>query len=279
MHGAEIMMVDLHCHVLPAIDDGSESLDQSLDFCRVALADGVTTLVATPHQKPGQFDNPPESVHQKVLELQSALRDAEVLVRIVEGAEVYCTPDLPQRVKENRVTTLNAAGKYLLLELPYQQFPLKPEETIFQLKLAGITPVLAHPERIAFFTADMSRLETLIRLGCLTQVTASALLGGFGGKARDFARRMLEKGLVHVISSDAHDTQYRPPVLSQARDAAAEIVGAERAWSLVSEVPLALCEGKDWEPWELPSDPPAESRGVLDRLRDLRLGKDRPARF
>jgi protein-tyrosine phosphatase len=273
------MMVDLHCHVLPAIDDGSESLDQSLDFCRVALADGVDTLVATPHQKPGQFDNSPESIHQKVLELRQALAEAGVAVRIVEGAEVYCTHDLPQRIKERKVTTLNTSGKYLLLELPYQQFPLRPEETIFQLKLAGVTPVLAHPERIAFFTADMSRLETLIRLGCLTQVNAAAILGGFGGKARDYARRMLERGLVHVIASDAHDTQYRPPVLSQARDAAAEIVGPQRAHAMVCEVPSAVCEGKEWEPWELPPDPPVQARGVLDRLRDLFRGKDRPARF
>jgi protein-tyrosine phosphatase len=273
------MMVDLHCHVLPAIDDGSESLDHSLEFCRVALADGVTTLVATPHQKPGQFDNPPPAVHHKVLELQGALDEAAIDVRIVEGAEVYCTPDLPQRLKEGQVTTINAAGRYLLLEFPYQQFPLRPEDTVFQLKLAGVTPVLAHPERIAFFTADMGRLETLIRLGCLTQVTAAAILGGFGAKAKDFAERMLERGLVHIISSDAHDTVYRPPVLSKARDAAAAVVGSERAMAMVSEVPRAVCEGREWEPWELPADPPPESQGLMDRLRRMLRGKDRPTRL
>ena len=272
-------MVDLHCHVLPAIDDGSESLDQSLEFCRVALADGVTTLVATPHQKPGQYDNPPQAIHHKVLELQGALQEAGVAVEIVEGAEVYCTPDLPQRVKNGQVTTINAAGRYLLLEFPYQQFPLRPEETIFQLKLAGITPVLAHPERIAFFIGDMKRLEVLVRLGCLTQVTAAALLGGFGDRARDYSFRMLERGLAHVISSDAHDTVYRPPILSAARDAAAEVVGPERALALVSEVPRAVCEGREWEPWELPSDPPPESQGLMERLRALLRGKDRPERF
>jgi protein-tyrosine phosphatase len=269
------MMVDLHCHVLPAIDDGSESLDQSLEFCRVALADGVTTLVATPHQKPGQFDNPPQAIHLKVLELQAALREAGVAVEIVEGAEVYCAPDLLQRVRENQVTTINAAGRYLLLEFPYQQYPLRSEETVFQLKLCGITPVLAHPERIAFFTADMKRLETLVRLGCLTQVTASAILGGFGDRAKDFSFRMLQRGLVHIISSDAHDTVYRPPVLSKARDAAAEVVGAERAMALVSEVPRAVCDGREWEPWDLPPDPPPESQGLIERLRTLLRGKNR----
>jgi len=269
-------MVDLHCHVLPAIDDGSESLDQSLEFCRVALADGVTTLVATPHQKPGQYDNPPQAIHLKVLELQQALREAGVAMEIVEGAEVYCAPDLIQRVKEHQVTTINAAGRYLLLEFPYQQFPIHPEETVFQLKLNGITPVLAHPERIAFFTSDMKRLEALVRLGCLTQVTAAAILGGFGDRAKDYAFRMLEKGLAHIISSDAHDTVYRPPVLSKARDAAAEVVGVERAMALVSEVPRAVCDGLEWEPWELPSEPSTESQGLMERLRALLRGKNRP---
>lgn len=268
------MMVDLHCHVLPAIDDGSESLDQSLEFCRVALQDGVTTLVATPHQKPGQFNNTPGGIHQKVIELQEAVREAALDVTIVEGAEVYCTPNLPQRLKDGEVTTINAAGRYMLLELPYQQMPLHPEDTIFQLKLSGVTPVLAHPERIAYFMADIKRLENLVRLGCLTQLTGSSLLGGFGEKAQSYALRMLERGLVHVISSDAHDTVYRPPVLSRARDAAAEVVGSERALEMVRDVPQCICEGRDWEPWEIPSDPPPESPGILERIRGLLRGKE-----
>jgi len=269
-------MVDLHCHVLPAIDDGSESLDQSLEFCRVALADGVTTLVATPHQKPGQYENPPQAIQLKVRELQQALREADVPIGIVEGAEVYCVPDIVQRVREKRVTTIGDTGRYILLEFPYQQFPLRPEETVFQLKLGGVTPVLAHPERIAFFTGDIKRLETLVRLGCLTQITASAILGEFGEKAKDYSFRMLQRGLGHIISSDAHDAVYRPPILSRARDAAAKLVGADRAQAMVSEVPQAVCDGKDWEPWELPDDPPPAAAGLLERLRSLLRGKERP---
>jgi len=267
------MMVDLHCHVLPAIDDGAESLEQALEFCRVALADGVTTLVATPHQKPGQYDNSPDVIREKVAELRSALREAAVEVEIVEGAEVYLTADLPARLKAGKVSTLGDTGRYLLLELPYQQFPLRVEETVFQLKLSGVTSVLAHPERIAYFTADMDRVEKMVRLGCLTQITAAALLGGFGDKARDFSNRMLEKDLVHVIASDAHDTVYRPPVLARARDAAAEIVGAERASQMVGEIPRAVCRGAEWEPWDLPPESPAPGPGLMGRLRGLLRGR------
>jgi protein-tyrosine phosphatase len=267
------MMVDLHCHVLPAIDDGSESLEQSLEFCRVALADGVTTLVATPHQKPGQYDNTPEAIQAGVQELRAALRGAAIEVEILEGAEVYHTADLLTRLREKRVTTLGGTGRYLLLELPYQQMPLKVEESVFQLKLAGVTPVLAHPERIQYFIADMNRLEKMVRLGCLTQVTGAALLGGFGEKARDFSFRMLERNLVHIISSDAHDTIYRPPVLSQARDAAAEVVGLEKAGEMVAGVPQAVIQGKDWEPWELPPEPAPESPGLMGRLRGFLRGR------
>jgi len=267
------MMVDLHCHVLPAIDDGSESLEQSLEFCRLALEDGVTTLVATPHQKPGQYDNTPEAIRQKVVDLRVALREADLAVEIVEGAEVYLSADLPSRVRERKVSTLGATGRYLLLELPFQQTPLRVEETVFQLKLSGITPVLAHPERIAYFTADMDRLEKMVRLGCLTQLTGSALLGGFGDKTRDFSLRMLERNLVHIIASDAHDTVYRPPVLTRARDAAAEVVGADRAGKMVTDVPRAVCQGADWEPWELPPDPAPPAPGLMGRLRSLLRGR------
>jgi len=235
------VMVDLHCHVLPAIDDGCESLEQSLEFCKVALQDGVTTLVATPHQKPGQYENPPESIHQKVLELRAALGEAGIDVEIVEGAEVYHTLDLVARLRERKVTTLGATGRYLLLELPFQQTPLRVEEAVFQLRLAGVTPVLAHPERIYYLSSDIERLEKLVRLGCLSQVTGAALLGGFGDRVRDVSERMLERNLVHVISSDAHDTIYRPPVLARARDKAAELVGPERAEQMVSEIPRAIC--------------------------------------
>ncbi len=267
------MMVDLHCHVLPALDDGSESLEQSLEFCRVALEDGVATLVATPHQKQGQYENSPETIRQKVTELRDALREAAIGVKIVEGAEVHHTVDLPILLREGKVSTLGDTGRYLLLELPFQQMPLRVEETVFQLKLSGVTTVLAHPERIHYFTSGMERLEKLVRLGCLTQLTGAALLGGFGEKARDFSRRLLERGLVHIISSDAHDTVYRPPVLSRARDAAAELVGPERAAAMVSEVPGAVSRGEDWEPWDLPREPEPAPAGWTERLRRLFKGR------
>jgi len=267
------MMVDLHCHVLPAVDDGAESLEQSLEFCRVALQDGVTTLAATPHQKPGQYENSPEAIRGKVADLRLALQEAAISVEIVEGAEVYLCADLLERVREGKVSTLGGTGRYLLLELPYQQTPLRVEETVFQLKLAGVTPVLAHPERIAYFTADMERVEKLVRLGCLSQITAAALLGGFGERTKEFSFRMLERDLVHVISSDAHDTVHRPPVLSRARDVAAEVVGAERAGQMVSEAPRAICRGEEWEPWELPPEPIPEPGGLMERLRSFLRGR------
>lgn len=259
-------MVDLHCHVLPAIDDGSESLEQSLEFCRVALQDGVGVLVATPHQRPGLFDNAPIAIREKVKGLRAALAEAEIAIEIVEGAEVHFTQDLMERLRTRRVTTIASAGKYMLLELPNQQHPTRVEQTVFELKLAGITPVLAHPERVPFFTSDLNRLESLVRLGCLSQLTGAALLGKFGDRVQSVSNRMLEKDLVHIIASDAHDSVYRPPVLSEARDAAAEIVGPQRAREMVSDVPLAICRGEEWEPWEMPPEPPPKSEGMLSRV-------------
>jgi protein-tyrosine phosphatase len=156
-------------------------------------------------------------------------------------------------------------GKYLLLELPYQQVPMQVDETIFQLRLAGLTPLMAHPERVAYYLEDIDRVEASVRIGALTQVTGASLTGRFGSKARDFAMAMLDRGLIHVLATDSHDVRHRPPVLSEAVRVVRERVGAEAALRLGEEIPRAILEGR-----EIESEPPPrrsrERRGILGRL-------------
>ncbi|MFQ5843652.1 MAG: tyrosine-protein phosphatase [Planctomycetota bacterium] len=260
-------MIDLHNHLLPGIDDGARKLDESLEFLRIAWRDGVRTVVATPHMKPGVYDNQREAILQRLGMVREAQRGDEAeRVTLLPGAEVYFTADLVERARDGRLMTLADRGRYLLLELPYQQIPLGVEDTIFQLRLLGITPVMAHPERVAYYLEDIGRVATSVHLGALTQITGASVTGRFGEKARAFALEMLSRNLAHVLASDGHDAAYRPPLLSEAMAAAARVVGETRALHMVRERPLAILEGREVEAPE-PVEP--GPRGLLRRFRAM----------
>ncbi len=261
-------MIDLHNHLLPGIDDGAKKVEETLEFLRIARRDGVKVVVATPHMKPGVYDNRRETILERVALVREAAKgdDAEQ-VTLLPGAEVYFTADLAGRTRAKELMTVGDGGRYLLLELPYQQIPLQVDDTIFQLRLLGITPLMAHPERVAYYLEDIERVVASVRLGALTQVTASSLTGRFGERARDFAKALLRRNLIHVMASDAHDLRYRPPVLSEAVRAAAAEVGESAARRMVEDTPQAILDGKELE---LEEPGPRRARlGFGDRLRSL----------
>jgi len=259
-------MIDLHNHLLPGIDDGAKQLEETLEFLRIAGRDGITAVTATPHMKPGVYDNTRAAIFESLAKVKQAARGDEAeKVELLPGAEVYFTADVVQRAKAGELMTVADRGKYMLLELPYQQIPMKVYDTIFQLRLLGITPIMAHPERVAYYLEDFERVAASVRLGALTQVTGNSITGRFGNKARDFAVRMLERNLIHILASDSHDVRYRPPTLSDARDAVARLVGAPIARRLVEDNPAAILAGQ-----EIASDPeppaPPTRRGLFSRL-------------
>lgn len=258
-------MIDLHNHLLPGIDDGAKKLEETLECLRIARRDGVRTIVATPHMKPGVYDNRREVILERVALVREAQRGDEAEgVTLLPGAEVYFAADLPQRARDGKLMTVGDRGRYLLLELPYQQIPMHVDDMLFQLRLLGLTALLAHPERVAYYLGDMERLAASVRLGALTQVTAASITGKFGDKAREFSLAMLERGLLHVIATDSHDASYRPPVLTEAVKVAARVVGESAARRLVEETPQAILDGRDVEPGE---PPPPRRGGLLRRLR------------
>lgn len=257
-------MIDLHNHLLPGIDDGAKKVEETLEFLRIARRDGVQVVVATPHMKPGVYDNDRDTILQRVAMVREAARGDEAEgVELLPGAEVYYTADLAARARAGALMTVGDRGRYLLLELPYQQSPMHVDDSIFQLRLLGITPLMAHPERVAYYLEDIERVAASVRLGALTQVTANSLTGRFGDKARDFARAMLERNLVHVLASDSHDVRYRPPIMSEGLRAAAAVLGESRARRLVQDIPRAILDGKDVEVEEAVAPP---RRGMMARL-------------
>jgi len=258
-------VIDLHTHVLPAVDDGVETEDEALEFVRVAAADGVRVIVATPHCRDGFYLNDRARVLDGVARLRARLASEGVDVAIEPGAEVHLCPDLVERIRDGRAPTLGDNGRTLLLELSLSQYPVELQNLVFQLRLAGIDVVFAHPERIRFFQDDVGRYEVLVRAGAYGQITTGSILGLFGRTAREFSTELLRKGLVHVLASDAHNVRGRPPVLGAAVAAAASLVGERRARAMVREVPAALLAGR--EPEVPPVETPASTRrGLLGWL-------------
>ncbi len=257
-------MIDLHTHILPGIDDGVKSEDEAVEFARVARADGVKTIVATPHCKEGFYFNDRPAVLAAVARLRRRLAAEGVDLDLVPGAEVHLCADLPARIRDGRAPTLADNGRTLLLELSLTQYPPDLENLIFQLKLAGIITVFAHPERIRYFQDDPRRYEALVRLGAYGQITTGSILGSFGSETTELSAWMIRRRIVHVLASDSHNVQGRPPVLSDALAATAVLVGEDLARRMVTDIPATLLRGQepDLPP---PEDPPPRRPPFLSR--------------
>jgi protein-tyrosine phosphatase len=238
-------LIDLHCHILPSVDDGAGSLEESLAMAALAHEDGIHTVVATPHALDGRFHNPLVSTLERVASLQAFLVQRGLPLRLVAGGDVHLCPDMVGRIRKGEAVTINNDKKYLLLELPPQAIPPRIKDEIFALKLNGITPIITHPERNPVILRDLHVLHDLISLGALSQLTAMSLTGGFGEPVRRCASEILRSRLAHIIASDAHSPDSRPPLLSAAVLAAQELTGDEAyARSMVLDVPAAILEGK-----------------------------------
>jgi protein-tyrosine phosphatase len=248
-------MIDLHSHILPGVDDGVATEEEAVEFARIAAADGVRTIVATPHCREGFFVNERPAVVAAVDRLRSRLASARIPLELLPGAEVHIGPDLVERVRDGRAPTLADNGKTLLLELSTSQRPVELENLIFQLKLAGIVTLLAHPERIRYFRDDVRRYEMAIRMGAYGQITSGSVLGVFGEEILEFSEELVRKGLVHVVASDAHNLRGRPPLLRPAIEKIGSWVGAAHASRMASDIPRALLEGREPD-----VEPPREAR-------------------
>lgn len=230
-------MVDIHCHILPAIDDGSSSLEESLAMAEIAIEDGISRIVATPHIK-GEVHSP-QFLQQQVDEFNAVLNKRGYPLQIFTGADVSAM--LPPH--EVARYTINGSS-YFLLEFPHSHLPLNANEMVFELLLAGMLPIITHPERNPSIVRDPQRLFRLVEAGCLVQVTAGSLTGNFGADSRDCAEYLLKMGNVHFLATDAHSATHRRPVLSDGVRAAAAIIGEEAAQRLVMSNPAAVLAGR-----------------------------------
>jgi protein-tyrosine phosphatase len=238
-------MIDIHCHMLPGIDDGSESLDESLEMARLAVANGITESILTPHIHAGRYANTRETVYKATRQFQQCLQENGIALRVRMAAEIRIGPELMSMVEAQQVPFLGTLDGYqlVLLELPHSHIPLGSEKLVMWCLERNIRPVIPHPERNKDVIRDIEMIAPLVKLGCLLQVTAGAVVGGFGPQAKKRARQLLKRGWVSFLASDAHNTQHRIPDLEPGRAAAAKYIGEGESWRLVRENPAKILYG------------------------------------
>lgn len=237
-------MIDLHVHVLPGLDDGPESVSESIEMCRMALSDGVKTVVATPHMRAGCYDNDRDKVLEAVDKLRVILKENRISLTVLAGSDVHIDRDLAKLIEKRVALTVNDNMRHIMIELPSEVVPPNLWEWTFRMARAGFTPILTHPERNIATHRSMDVVREWVRRGGLVQVTAMSLTGEFGKEIRKCAEELIKARLVQVIASDGHSATTRPPVLSGAVKAAASLIGKDNALKLVQEYPAAIIAGK-----------------------------------
>lgn len=235
-------MIDIHCHLLPGIDDGPTSLEESLALARVAVHNGITHSVTTPHIHAGRWDNSAAIIKAIGLDFKRALLEHNIPLHVGVAAEVRIGVEIMEQINGRQIPFLGYWGqqRVMLLEMPHSHVPVGIEGMVSWLLDRNILPMIAHPERNKDVHRSLGKIDSLIEMGCLFQVTAGSVSGRFGEKSRARAVQLLEKGVVTVLASDAHNLKYRPPSLRGGRAAAAEIIGEDEAFRLVLDNPWKI---------------------------------------
>ena len=245
-------MIDLHCHILPGIDDGSPDVETSLRMARKAVADGIRVIACTPHIYPGLYENTATGIHEEVAALQAVFDDAGIDLKLSFGADTHLTPDLVAGLRGGRIPSLGDT-RYFLLEPPHHVAPPHFEDFVFNVLTAGYVPIITHPERLTWVEDHYDVFVRLAQAGAWMQLTAGSVTGRFGERTRYWAERFLDDGVVHILATDAHSVDRRPPLLAEGRDAAAQRLGEQEATNLVETRPRGILA--DLDPGSMPAVP------------------------
>jgi len=230
-------MIDLHCHILPALDDGPKDIDEALAMADTAAKDGVQTLVATPHVN--AVFNSPSLITEKIEELNKLIKKKQIPVTVLKGAEIASS-----YLKEDLKSFTIHSSSYILIEFPLNYLPFTIKEDLFLLQRQGLRPIIAHPERNEAIIEKPDLLLNVLSPGILVQISAGSITGEFGPTVRELAIHLLIKGVVHCIASDCHSNINRKPGLTNAVKKAAKIVGKEKAKAMVTDNPQLILQNR-----------------------------------
>jgi protein-tyrosine phosphatase len=220
-------MIDLHSHILPGVDDGAQTLEDSIEMARKAISQGITHLMCTPHHNNGKYNNPADKIIREVANLQEELDKRGLDLTLLEGQEVRLTEFLLTAIQRDEILFTDLDNTYLLIEFPTNEVPIYAEQVFYQLLNRGQVPVIVHPERNAVFREEPNRLVSFLEMGTLTQLTAPSIVGIFGSDIQQTARQMLEHNMLYMVASDAHNLRHRTFLMKEAYKEIEKIGGKE----------------------------------------------------
>ncbi len=235
--------VDIHCHLLPGIDDGSTDWETTLAMAQMAVEEGTQTIIVTPHQLGNFAHNRGDDIRQRTQELQQVLNQNRIPLQVLPGGDVRIEDGMLQKLASGEVLSLGDLQSHVLLELPHElYFPM--EGLLAALERQGMTGILSHPERNRGLLCEPSLLPNLVERGCLMQVTAGSLMGTFGSASQQLAEWMITQGLVHFVATDAHGIKSRRPLMQRAFDRVEKLAGKAMAQSVCIQNPGCVASGK-----------------------------------
>ena len=242
-------MYDLHAHILPGVDDGSRTPEETLEMSRVAAETGTRIILATPHRKDVTEESSVAHIRRLIADMNAQNAEHGIDIALVLGMENHLDEALPTEIDAGRALPMNGS-RYILVEMPFFGRPDYIERTLFEVQDRGLTPVLAHPERIEAFQEDVDLLAMLVQRGMLSQITSGSVVGTWGDEVKKFTHQLLDRRLAHVMASDTHSaTGLRSPRLGVGIEVAASIVGMDcaMAMAMVVETPLAILEDRAFD--------------------------------
>ncbi|PEJ59493.1 tyrosine protein phosphatase [Bacillus sp. AFS002410] len=229
-------MIDLHCHILPGLDDGPKTMEESIGMARAAVANGIHTIIASPHHQNGRYNTDRKTILEKIEQLNHVLQENEIHLTILPGQEIRLYGELIQDFELNQIVSINDGMRYALCELPSSHIPRFANRLFYEMQANRITPILVHPERNKVLINEPDILYDFVQKGILTQITASSLTGKFGKKIQKFSFKCIESNLAHTVASDAHNTGSRSFQLSEAYEIIREKFGIETEFLLKENV-------------------------------------------
>ncbi|QNQ82902.1 tyrosine-protein phosphatase [Lactobacillus sp. PV012] len=224
-----MVLVDIHAHLLPGIDDGSPDMETSLQLAKAAVEDGITHALMTPHHLNGRYSNHKKDVIKLTEQFQAQLKQEKIDLTIFPSQEVRLSSEIPAALDNDDILFCDEDGTYMLLEMPSEDVPLYAKEMTYQLLARGITPIIVHPERNSRILKEPELLQKFLEQGCLTQVTASSYVGVFGNKIADLSERLIAAGQVATFASDAHSLAKRESKMTEAYGKLSKEVGSDIA--------------------------------------------------
>lgn len=207
-------MIDLHNHILPGIDDGSKNLEETIEMAKIAVSEGITKIVVTPHHRRSDYLVEKEDILKKIKYINKVFGDKNISLDIYPGMEIHMSRDIPEKLKNNELLSLNNS-RYILIEFPFRGDLDYTEDVLHEIKILGYVPIIAHPERYEKVMKDPNYVKELIENGCLIQMNSNSLIGQFGEECKRTAEILIEHKMVHLLATDAHSCKRRCPKLKQ----------------------------------------------------------------